>query len=89
MPPRRIRNIPQLALIVDQNIHLVVGALTVQGHKGDAMSRTAEALRMKKAYLEGYYATDLSECKYKYGGETWHAWMDGWESGKSECQETP
>lgn len=32
---------------------------------------------------KGYYASDVSECKYKYGGACWHAWMDGWHANES------
>lgn len=45
------------------------------------MGNRAEAVRQKKARNKGFYASDISECKYKYGGATWHAWMDGYHAG--------
>ena len=47
------------------------------------MGNRAEAIRQKKARNKGYYASDVSECKYKYGGACWHAWMDGWNANES------
>lgn len=52
------------------------------------MGNRAEAIRQKNARRKGFYAFSEDECKYKYGGATWHAWMDGFRDGqKSRAKE--
>lgn len=47
------------------------------------MGNKAEAIRTKKARNKGYYASNISENKYKYAGANWHAWMDGYRESHS------
>lgn len=56
------------------------------------MGNVAERIRQKKARLKGYYSSDPTNYPYKYGGECWHAFMDGFrdnhDNDKKDCEKT-